>query len=143
MTSIAFEHPTAADMDVLHPLLRETYWSPGIPREVVERACANSVCVIARDDAGAFVGFARAVTDMTVFAWVCDVIVTPGRRGAGIGRALVAALQAHPDLQGLRRWMLGTRDAHGVYAPLGFGPVRAPDRLMEIIRPAPYGAATS
>lgn len=143
MAGIVFEQPTSQDFDVLHPLLRETYWSPGIPRETLERACAHSVCVIARGEDGALVGFARAVTDRTVFAWVCDVIVTPARRGEGIGRAMVATLQAHPDMQGLRRWMLGTRDAHGVYAALGFGPVRAPDRLMEIIRPAPYGVAAS
>lgn len=139
---IAVEQPTEADLDVLHPLLRETYWSPGIPRDTVARACANSLCAIARDDAGVLIGFARAASDRAVFAWVCDVIVAPAHRGRGAGRALVRALMAHPDMQGLRRWMLGTRDAHGVYAELGFGPVMAPDRLMEILQPAPYGQPT-
>lgn len=143
MIEIVFQQPDAEDMDTLHALLRETYWSPGIPRETLERACANSLCVIARDSEGALMGFARAVTDRTVFAWVCDVIVVPARRGEGIGRSMVAALQAHPDMQGLRRWMLGTRDAHGVYEALGFGAVGAPERLMEILRPAPYGVASS
>lgn len=140
---IAVESPTEADIDALHPMLRESYWSPGIPRETVTRACANSLCAIARDDAGTLIGFARLVTDRAVFAWLCDVIVAPAHRGRGIGRGLVGALMAHPDTQGLRRWMLGTRDAHGVYAELGFGPIKAPDRLMEIIRPAPYGRPTS
>jgi len=140
---IVFQQPDAKDMDTLHALLRETYWSPGIPRETLERACANSLCAIARDAEGALIGFARAVTDRTAFAWVCDVIVVPARRGEGIGRSVVAALQAHPDMQGLRRWMLGTRDAHGVYEALGFGAIGAPGRLMEILRPAPYGVPSS
>lgn len=143
MTAIVFETPSHAEMTVLHALLRETYWSPGIPREVVERACAHSICAVARDEAGAFVGFARVVSDRATFAWLCDVIVTEAARGRGVGRALVAALQAHPDLQNLRRWLLGTRDAHGVYAALGFGALTQPDRMMEVRNPAPYGPRAS
>ncbi|MES1156667.1 MAG: GNAT family N-acetyltransferase [Alphaproteobacteria bacterium] len=136
---IAYEQPSAADLDVIHGFLTETYWSPGIPREIVERACANSICAIARNDAGALIGFARAVSDRATFAWVADVMVLPAHRGKGLGRALVASLQAHPELQNLRRWVLGTRDAHGVYAALGFTPLGAPDRYMEIRKSAPYG----
>lgn len=135
---IAVEQPTEADIDILHPLLRESYWSPGIPRNTVERACKNSMCAIARDEAGALIGFARAVTDGAVFAWVCDVMVVPERRGEGIGRSLVRALMEHTETQTVRRWMLGTADAHGVYAGLGFGPLKAPARLMEVIKPAHY-----
>jgi GNAT superfamily N-acetyltransferase len=135
---IHIEQPCPEDIDVLHPLLRESYWSPGVPRETVERACAHSVCAIARDEQGDLIGFGRAVTDRTVFAWVCDVIVVPAFRGKGIGRGLVDALRRHPEMQGIRRWMLGTRDAHEVYATLGFGPVARPDRLMEILVPAAY-----
>jgi GNAT superfamily N-acetyltransferase len=135
---IAIGQPTAADIDVLHPLLRESYWSPGIPRETVERACALSLCAIARDSNGVLTGFARAVSDRTVFAWVCDVMVVPAHRGAGLGRQLVRTLMECPDMQTVRRWMLGTADAHGVYAELGFAPIRAPERLMEVIRPAHY-----
>jgi len=135
---IRVEQPTEADIDILHPLLRESYWSPGIPRGTVERACAQSLCVIARDETGALIGFARAVTDRVVFAWVCDVMVVPARRGGGIGRNLVRTLMEHPEMATVRRWMLGTADAHGVYAELGFGPLKAPQRLMEVIRPAHY-----
>lgn len=135
---IRVEQPTETDLDVLHAMLRETYWSPGIPRETVARAAAHSMCAIARDERGALIGFARAVTDRAVFAWVCDVIIEPKHRSRGIGRSLVRTLMEHPDLQTVRRWMLGTADAHGVYAGLGFGPVKAPQRLMEVIRPAQY-----
>ncbi|WP_291204918.1 GNAT family N-acetyltransferase [Hyphomonas sp.] len=135
---IRVERPTDADIDLLHPMLRKAYWSPGIPRDTVARACANSLCAIARDETGALIGFARAVTDRAVFAWVCDVIIEPAHRGKGLGRGLVRALMGHPDLQTVRRWMLGTADAHGVYAELGFGPIKAPERLMEVIKPAHY-----
>ena len=135
---IAVEQPSEADLDVLHPMLREAYWSSGIPRDTVASACAYSLCAVARDEAGALIGFSRAVTDRAVFAWLCDVIVVPGHRGKGIGRDLVRALMMHPEMQTVRRWMLGTADAHGVYAGLGFGPLKAPARLMEVIRPAHY-----
>jgi N-acetylglutamate synthase-like GNAT family acetyltransferase len=143
MPSIAIEQPSETDIDAIHAVLRETYWSPGIPREVVARACANSMCAIARDDAGKLVGFARLVTDKATFAWLCDVIVLPGKQGKGLGRALVQHFQRHPELQGMRRWLLGTKDAHGVYAPLGFTPVEAPERLMHIKNPKPYGQSAS
>jgi GNAT superfamily N-acetyltransferase len=139
MTSITFELPSDVDLDALHALLTETYWSPGIPRETVARACAHSLCAIARNDAGALIGFARVVTDRATFAWLCDVIIHPAHRGAGLGRALVSALQDHPECRNLRRWLLGTRDAHGVYAPLGFAPLAAPERMMEIRNTTPYG----
>lgn len=143
MTTIAIEQPSAADLDIIYAVLRETYWSPGIPREVVARGAANSLCAIARDDAGALVGYARLVTDRATFAWLCDVIVLPAHKGKGVGRDLVRTLRSHPELQNLRRWLLGTRDAHGVYAPLGFTPIAAPERLMEIRNLAPYGKATA
>ena len=143
MPSIAIEQPSETDIDAIHAVLKETYWSPGIPRDVVARACFNSMCAVARDDAGKLIGFARLVTDKATFAWLCDVIVLPGKQGKGLGRALVQTFQRHPELQGLRRWLLGTKDAHGVYAPLGFSPLSAPDRWMEMRNPAPYGRATS
>lgn len=143
MPTLAIEQPSETDIDAIHAVLRETYWSPGIPRDVVARACANSMCAIARDDKGKLVGFARLVTDKATFAWLCDVIVLPGRQGKGVGRALVQLFQRHPELQGMRRWLLGTKDAHGVYAPLGFAPVASPDRFMEIKNPKPYGTAAS
>lgn len=143
MTKIFLEQPSEADVDTIHRVLKTTYWSPGIPRETVARACENSICVIARDDVGELIGFARVVSDKATFAWLCDVIVLPGRQGRGLGRELVRTLQEHEDLQGLRRWLLGTKDAHGVYAPLGFTPVDAPERFMQIKNPNPYGRPAS
>lgn len=136
--TISIEQPSESDIGVIHAFLTETYWSPGVPRDVVARACANSVCATARDE-GALVGFARVVTDRATFAWLADVFVLPGHEGKGGARAMVRALQTHPELQGLRRWLLGTRDAHGVYAPLGFTPIEAPERYMQIRGAAPYG----
>ncbi|MEQ1619184.1 MAG: GNAT family N-acetyltransferase [Terricaulis sp.] len=141
--SITIEQPSESDLDVIHRALRETYWSPGIPRDVVARACANSMCAVARGDSGKLIGFARVVTDKATFAWLCDVIVLPGKQGRGLGRALVRTFLEHPELQNLRRWLLGTKDAHGVYAPLGFTPLTAPERFMQIKHAAPYGTQAS
>lgn len=141
--NIKIEQPTDSDIEIIHGVLRETYWSPGVPRDVVAKACANSMCAIARDDTGKLIGFARLVTDKATFAWLCDVIVLPGRQGKGLGRALVRTFQTHPELQGLRRWLLGTKDAHGVYTALGFEPLTAPERFMQIKNPRPYGTEAS
>jgi GNAT superfamily N-acetyltransferase len=143
MTSITIEPPSQTDIDAIHAVLKETYWSPGIPRDVVARACENSMCAVARDESGKLIGFARLVTDKATFAWLCDVIVLPGKQGRGLGRALVQTFQNLPELRGLRRWLLGTKDAHGVYEPLGFSSLAAPQRLMEIKNPNPYGLPTS
>ena len=140
---ITIEPPSAADMGVIHGVLADTYWSPGVPRDVVERAFANSIAALARDEQGTRVGFARLVTDKATFAWLADVIVLPPHGGKGLARAMVQALRAHPELQGLRRWLLATKDAHGVYAPLGFEPIAAPERYMEIKLASPYGRASS
>jgi GNAT superfamily N-acetyltransferase len=143
VTSILLEQPSEADIDVLHAMLRETYWSPGIPRETVARGCENSICAIVRDQSGELIAFARVVSDKATFAWLCDVVVAERHRGKGLGRALVRALQAHEELQGLRRWLLGTKDAHGVYELLGFSSIDEPHRLMHIRNTAPYGTPTS
>jgi GNAT superfamily N-acetyltransferase len=129
---LAITQPAAADFDIIHPLLAQSYWWPNVSRALVERAWARSVCMLARDDAGALIGFARVVTDSASFGYVDDVFVLEARRGEGIGRAMVQALRAHPELQGFKRWLLATRDAHGVYAGIGFAPLANPDRLMEI-----------
>jgi GNAT superfamily N-acetyltransferase len=111
--------------------LRNTYWSPGVRRDIVERAVTNSLVVGAYDSsANRQVGFARAVTDRASFAWLCDVIVAQDSRGQGVATQMVRTLMQHPDLQTLRRWCLATKDAHKVYEPLGFVPVPA-DRWME------------
>jgi GNAT superfamily N-acetyltransferase len=117
--------PSRLDLDRVYSWLRDAYWSRGVRRDIVERAFASSLSVGAYASDGAQLGVARAVTDQATFAWLCDVFVDPAARGRGIARAMVQALLDDPRLQTLRRWCLGTRDAHGVYAPLGFAAVDA------------------
>jgi len=121
--------PNRIDVALVHEFLRTSYWAEGRSRETVERSIRNSLCF------GVFIGdrqvaFARVITDKAVFAYLADVFVVPEFRGRGIGKALVQSVLAHPDLQTLRSFMLGTRDAHGLYEPFGFKAVREPERLM-------------
>jgi GNAT superfamily N-acetyltransferase len=132
--------PSRLDLDVIHGFLAQAYWARGIPRPVVERAVRHSLCFGAYE-AGRQVGFARVVSDRATYAYVSDVFVLPSHRGRGVGKRLMAAIMGHPELQGLRRWNLFTRDAHGLYRQYGFGEVRHPDRLMEVFDDRPYGAA--
>ncbi|MDO6413883.1 GNAT family N-acetyltransferase [Sphingomonas sp. BIUV-7] len=123
------------DIGRIHGWLASSYWSPGIARERVEKAIAGSHCVGAYRD-GRQVGFARMITDHATFAWLADVWVDEAGRGQGLGRAMVQWFLDHPDFQGIRRLALSTRDAHGVYAKLGYhAPIR-PDFYMERIDPA-------
>ena len=121
---------TRIDVDAVHQFLSRSYWAAGIPRELVERSIEHSVCVAALDE-DATVGFARVITDHATFAYLADVFVLLSHRGRGISRMLMSAIAADPSLQGLRRWLLVTRDAHGVYAKFGFTPLAAPERVME------------
>lgn len=127
------------DIEAIHTFLAKSYWASAIPREVVERAIAHSLCFGALDG-NRQVGFARVVSDRATFAYVCDVFVLESHRGLRVGKCLMAAIMAHPDLQGLRRIMLFTRDAHGLYAQYGFRAAQYPERLMEVLDPDPYGA---
>jgi len=102
----------------------------GRTREVVERSIAGSTCFGVFDGKGRQVGFARVVTDEATFAWICDVFVLPEARGRGLSKSLVRAIVEHPDLQNMRRWLLGTRDAHKLYARFGFEPLPEPGRYM-------------
>ena len=125
------------DIDSIHGFLTQSYWSFGVPREIVERAIENSLCF------GVFqqqqqIGFARLITDKATFAYLADVYVLPEHRGNGIAKRLMAHVMRHPDLQGLRRMLLSTRDAHSLYARFGFGPLRTPGNVMEIHRPDVY-----
>jgi GNAT superfamily N-acetyltransferase len=128
--------PGRLDIDAIHAFLtRDSYWSPGIPRDVVARAIAGSLNFgLYRD--GAQVGFARVVSDRATFAWLADVYVLASHRGHGLGHRLVRAVLDHPDLQGLRRIVLATSDAHQVYADCGFVPLPEPDHWMTIAVPA-------
>jgi GNAT superfamily N-acetyltransferase len=124
------------DLDVIHGYLSRVYWSEGIPREVVERSMRNSLCfglLWATEQAG----FARVITDFAIFAYVADVFVLEQHRGRGLATWLMQFIMKHPNLQGLRRWALATRDAHSPYEKVGFR-VLNPDRWMEIITPDIY-----
>ncbi|MGC1457184.1 MAG: GNAT family N-acetyltransferase [Steroidobacteraceae bacterium] len=129
------------DIEGIHSFLAQSYWSPGIPRAVVERAIANSLCFAIFHE-NKQVGFARVITDKATFAYLADVYVLPDHRGKGLSKRLVEQVLQHPDLQGLRRMMLGTLDAHGLYEKYGFRPLAAPERVMEIHNPNVYGNTT-
>jgi GNAT superfamily N-acetyltransferase len=126
------------DFELVYRFLHEdAYWCRGVPRAAVEKAIANSLCLSAFAD-DKQVGFARVITDYATFAYLCDVFVLPAARGKGVSKALMAALDAHPDLQGLRRFLLATADAHGLYAQYGFEPLSRAERFMERYRPDVY-----
>jgi ribosomal protein S18 acetylase RimI-like enzyme len=123
------------DVDVIHGYLSRAYWSAGIPREIVERALQHSLC-FGLFEGETQIGFARAVTDSTTFAYVCDVFVLESHQGKGLGTWLMQCVMRHPDLQGLRRCQLVTRDAHALYEKVGFRPLNQPERHMERTTPA-------
>ena len=131
--------PERLDMDVIHGFLTATYWSPGISRALVERAVRNSVCFGVYEE-GRQVGFARVVTDQATFAYLADVFILESHRGRGLAKVLMSAIVADPRLQGLRRWMLATRDAHKLYERYGFTPLAKPQRFMELHQPDVYAA---
>ena len=119
------------NLDLIHQYLcNETYWASGRSREVVERSIQNSLPFgIYRE--GEQVGFGRVVTDYATFAWIADVFVLPEHRGRGLSKWMMEIMLAHPDLQGFRRWVLSTKDAHGVYEKFGFIKLHRPERWME------------
>lgn len=127
------------DIGAIHAFLARAYWSPGIPRAVVERAIANSLCFGVLCGAEQ-VGFARVITDRATFAYLADVYILEPHRGKGLSKRLLEAVFAHPDLQGLRRMLLATRDAHELYAKFGFKRLATPERMMEIVRPNIYAS---
>jgi GNAT superfamily N-acetyltransferase len=126
------------DLDVVHGFLTNCYWAKGIPREVVERSMEHALCFGIYDGEGAQVGFARVISDFATIAYVGDVFVLETHRGRGLGKWLMHCITQHPALQNLRRWILTTRDAHGLYSQVGFTPVKAPERYMELHRPNVY-----
>ena len=116
---------------MIHEFLKDSYWAAGIPREVVERSIRGSV-PFGVYDGGAQVGFARVVTDCATFGYLGDVFILESHRGRGLSKWLMECIVSHPQLQGLRRWTLATRDAHELYAKFGFKPVARPDSFMEL-----------
>ena len=148
--------PARLDLDVIHEFLTNCYWAKGIPREVVALSVEHSLCFGVYDGIGektprlakgarhgapefAQVGFARVVSDFATVAYLGDVFVLESHRGHGLGKWLMECIMRHPALQNLRRWILLTRDAHGLYSQFGFTPVKAPERYMEIHQPDVYG----
>lgn len=132
--------PAKLDIGLIHQYLsRESYWAGNVPLEVVERSIANSFCFgVYQGDQQ--VGFARLVTDKATFGYLCDVFVLEAHRGKGLSKWLMETIHAHPEMQGFRRWMLGTRDAHGLYAQFGWKPI--PEelyaRFMQLHNPDVY-----
>jgi GNAT superfamily N-acetyltransferase len=139
-------NPEWLDLDVIHTFLSEqSYWARGIPRDVVARSIGHSVCfgVYTMENSQSNldrrqIGFARVTTDRATFAYLADVFILPEHRGRGLSKRLMEAVLAHPDLQGLRRWMLATADAHELYRKFGFGLLSKPELFMQRHDPDVY-----
>lgn len=124
--------PARLDRELIHSFLHnDAYWCKGISRKAVETALANSICFGAYED-GAQIGFARVVSDYATFAYLCDVFVLPTHRGRGVGKALMRNVLEHEAVRGLRRVVLVTLDAHGLYRTFGFRPIPNVERWMAI-----------
>jgi GNAT superfamily N-acetyltransferase len=128
------------DIAAVHAFLTQSYWSPGIPRGVVERAIENSLCFGVYLGAQQ-VGFARVITDKATFAYLADVFIIESHRGKGLSKWLMEFVTAHEELQGLRRFLLATKDAHALYAKFGFEALGNPSRIMENLKPDVYRQA--
>ena len=130
------------DIDLIQRFLaNESYWARGIPRRVLEKAVQHSLCFGIYAERTQ-VGFARVVTDYATYGYIMDVFVLPAHRGQGLSKRLMECIMSHPDLQGFRRWQLGTLDAHGLYAQFGFTAPAHPERFMEKTDPDVYLRST-
>jgi GNAT superfamily N-acetyltransferase len=128
--------PARLDLDAIADMLTRAYWAKGRPRERTERAISNSL-VFGVYEGNKQIGMARVVSDYAIFAYLCDVFIHEDYRTHGIGKWLMQTVMNHPDLQGLRRWTLATRDAHGLYRQFGWDALQSPEKWMEIMRPYP------
>jgi len=129
--------PNRVDLDSVSSFLADSYWSKNIPVETVAKSNDGSLCFsLLRGDTQ--IGFARVITDYATIAFLGDVFVLPKYRGRGLGKWLTECVVSHPELQGLRRWILATRDAHGLYEQYGFRRLRAPEVFMELHDPDVY-----
>ena len=129
--------PARLDLDVIHRFLTNCYWAKGIPRDLVAHSIEHSLC-FGIYDGKAQVGFARVISDFATIAYLGDVFVLESHRGRGLSQWMMECIVQHPALQGLRRWILLTRDAHGLYSQFGFTPLKSPDRFMELHQPDVY-----
>ena len=132
--------PSKVDRKAVAGFLASTYWAQGIPKSTVDKSIDGSLC-FALLDSGRLIGFARVISDRATIAYLADVFVLPEFRGRGLGKWLVQCVLAHPELKGLRRWILITRDAHDLYRPAGFAPLAHPDRYMELVNANVYSGA--
>ncbi len=132
--------PARLDIDAIHAYVTRSYWATGRPRDVVAKAVANSLCFGVYDGAQQ-IGLARVITDYATFAYLCDVYILEEYQGQGLGKWLMRCVTEHPDLKGVRRFMLATRDAHGLYRQVGFTEIKTPERWMEKFNPAPASVA--
>jgi len=121
--------PARLDLDAIADMLTRAYWAQGRTREMIARYVQYSL-VFGLYDGACQIGLARVVSDYTTFAWLCDVFIHEDHRGHGLGKWLMQTIHSHPDLQGLRRWLLATRDAHGLYEQFGWTPLDNPERWM-------------
>ena len=128
--------PARLDKDAIAEMLKRAYWAQGRPRERVDRSLANSL-VFGLYDGNKQIGLARVVSDYAIFAYLCDVFIHEDYRAQGLGKWLMQTVHSHPDLQGLRRWTLATRDAHELYRQFGWDRLASPDKWMEILNPFP------
>jgi GNAT superfamily N-acetyltransferase len=127
--------PARLDLDAITEMLTRAYWAKGRTREMVARTIQHSL-VFGLYDGKHQVGLARVVSDYTTFAWLCDVFIREDYRGRGLGKWLMETIALYPDLQNLRRWLLATRDAHGLYRQYGFTSLDDPSRWMEKSKPS-------
>ena len=130
------------DIAAIHKYLsEESYWAKGIPYATVEKSITYSLC-FGVYEGNKQIGFTRLITDRTAFAYLCDVFILPAYQGKGLGKWLMQTMHAHPDLQGLRRWMLATKDAHGLYAQFGWVPMSEDQskRFMQLHNPDVYAS---
>jgi GNAT superfamily N-acetyltransferase len=125
--------PARLDIDAVHAYLTRSYWAEGITKDAAAKSIKSSL-VFGLYEGHRQIGLARVITDNATFAYLCDVYVLEDYRGRGLGKWLVASVRSHPDLQNLRRFVLVTRDAHGLYDQFGFGQLKYPERYMEILR---------
>ncbi len=130
-------HRQRIDLDMVHGFLTNCYWAKGISREIVARSIEHSLCFGMYDN-GAQVGFARVVSDFATVAYLGDVFVLESHRGRGLGKWMMECIVQHPALQGLRRWILLTHDAHAFYQKFRFAPLKNPERYMELHQPKVY-----
>ncbi|MBU1468545.1 MAG: GNAT family N-acetyltransferase [Gammaproteobacteria bacterium] len=131
-------HREEMDFDAIHTYISSTYWAEGIPKETFKKALDNSLCFGVFSSEGKQVGFARMITDQATFAYLADVFIDEAHRGKGLSKWLMQEVHDHPSLQGLRRILLATRDAHSLYQQFGYTPLSSPSTFMQKWQPDIY-----